>query len=199
MSAKVDLAPLRVAVLASGNGSNLQALIDRLHGGGDVEIVRVAGDKPGAKAFERAAAAGIPTAVFPLDDYADRAARDAAMARQLRADGVDLVVLAGYMAILSPRFVAEFDGFIVNVHPSLLPKYPGLNAIERAVEAGEQETGVTVHHVDDGVDTGSIIAQEPLAIMPGETLEELTDRVHAVEHRLLPAVVGRIALSRHEA
>lgn len=196
MPGKVALEPMRVAVLASGNGSNLQALIDKLHGQGDVTIVRVAGDKPGARAFERAAAAEIPTAVFPLEEFPDRAARDAAIAEQLQADDVDLVVLAGYMAILSPDFINAFEGFIVNVHPSLLPAYPGLRAIERAHEAGDPQTGVTVHLVDEGVDTGPVIAQEAVTIEPGESIEALTERIHAVEHRLLPESVGRIALSR---
>lgn len=189
---------MRVAVLASGNGSNLQALIDQLHGRNNIELVRVISDKPGARALERAADAGVATAVFVLAEYADRAQRDGAIAAQLRADRVDLVVLAGYMAILSPEFIAAFEGRIINVHPSLLPAYPGLRSIERALEAGELQTGVTVHHVDEGVDTGRVIVQEAIAIEPGESLAALTDRVHAVEHRLLPEVVAQIARSQHE-
>lgn len=183
----------RVAVLASGEGSNLQALLETVHGRYDVEIVRVVSDKPGALALERAAGSGVPTAVFPVADFPDRAARDAAITEQLRADAVDLVVLAGYMAILSPEFIGAFFGRIVNVHPSLLPKYPGLRAVEQALEAGETQTGVTVHYVDEGVDTGPIIAQEPLAIEPGETPERLSARIHEIEHRLLPEVVAQIA------
>lgn len=185
---------MRVAVLASGNGSNLQALIDKLsadqHG---VEFVRVVSDQPGARALERASAAGIPTAVITLADHPDRAARDAAIAAVLKQDEVDLVVLAGYMAILSPEFIAAFAGQIINVHPSLLPAYPGLRSIERALKAGEAETGVTVHHVDEGVDTGAVIAQEVVPIDPGESLDELTERVHAVEHQLLPTVVRNLS------
>jgi phosphoribosylglycinamide formyltransferase-1 len=180
---------MRIAVLASGTGSNLQALIDQVHGQDGIEIVRVVSDKPGARALERAAAAGIPTTVLPLSDFADRAARDATIAAQLSADAVDLVVLAGYMAILSPDFIEAFAGRIINVHPSLLPAFPGLDAIGQAIAAGATETGVTVHHVDEGIDTGPAIAQESLAILPGETAEALARRIHEIEHRLLPAVV----------
>jgi phosphoribosylglycinamide formyltransferase-1 len=184
---------MRIAVLASGNGSNLQALIDQAHGHDGIEIVRVAGDNPDARALARASDAQIPTAVFELCDFPDRATRDAAIAELLRADAVELVVLAGYMAILTPPFIAAFAGRIINVHPSLLPKHPGLGAIEQALAAGDPRTGVTVHHVDEGVDSGPVIAQEELAIEPGESLEHLTERIHRIEHRLLPAVVARIA------
>jgi len=186
----------RVAVLASGEGSNLQALLDVVHGKHGVELVRVVSDKPGARALERAESAGVPTAVFPLADFEDRAARDAAIADQLRDDNVHFVVLAGYMAILSPEFIAAFFGRIINVHPSLLPKYPGLRAIQQALEAGENQTGVTVHYVDEGVDTGPIIAQEMLGIAPGESAEQLAERVHEIEHRLLPEVLAQLALAR---
>jgi phosphoribosylglycinamide formyltransferase-1 len=191
-----DLDTMRVAVLASGEGSNLQAILDEVHGRHGVEVVRVLSDKPGARALERAEAAGVATEVFPIADYDDREARDAAMAEQLRADDAHLIVLAGYMAILSTSFVERFHGMVINVHPSLLPKYPGLRAIEQALEAGEDQTGVTVHYVDEGVDTGPVIAQEPIGIGPGETLEHLTERVHAVEHDLLPEVIAQIAYQR---
>jgi phosphoribosylglycinamide formyltransferase-1 len=187
---------MRVAVLASGEGSNLQAILDGVHKKHGVEVVRVAGDKPGARALERAAEAGVATASFPIADFADRAARDAAIADLLRADKVDLVVLAGYMAILSPAFIAAFFGRIINVHPSLLPKYPGLRAIEQAIEAGDDETGVTVHYVDEGVDTGDVIAQETIDIESGETAEQLAVRIHEIEHRLLPEVIAQIAAER---
>lgn len=186
----------RIAVLASGEGTNLQALLDVVHGKYGVELVRVASDKPDATALERASAAGVPTAIFPIDDYEDRAARDAAIAEQLRDDGVHFVVLAGYMAILSPDFIAAFFGRIINVHPSLLPRHPGLRAIEQALEAGDNQTGVTVHYVDEGVDTGPIIAQEVLGIAPGETAEQLAERVHEIEHRLLPEVIAQLSLAR---
>lgn len=186
----------RVAVLASGNGSNLQALLDVVHGQHGAEIVRVVSDKPGAYALERAAEFQVPSAVFAIDNFDSRAARDGAIAELLREDQIDLVVLAGYMAILSPQFIEAFFGRIINVHPSMLPAFPGLAAIEQALAAGVAETGVTVHYVDEGVDTGPVIAQESLAIMPGETLEALSERIHAIEHRLLPEVVAQIARVR---
>lgn len=186
---------MRVAVLASGNGSNLQALLDVVHGKHGIEVVVVISDKPDAFALERAAAADVPTAVFPIGDYADRAARDEAMVSRLKEAEVDLVVLAGYMALLTPEFTGAYFGRIINVHPSLLPKYPGLRAIEQALEAGDDQTGVTVHYVDEGVDTGAVIAQEMLGIAPGESVEALTERIHELEHRLLPEVVAQIAAS----
>ncbi len=188
-----DPTGLRVGVLASGAGSNLQAILDSVHGNFGVEIVCVASDKPDARALVRASESGVATAVFPLDDYETREMRDAAMAEHLHALRVNLVVLAGYMQILSADFIAAFFGRIINVHPSLLPKYPGLSAIEQALEAGEAQTGVTVHYVDEGVDTGPVIAQEAIAIAPGESLEALTRRIHQTEHRLLPEVIAQIA------
>jgi phosphoribosylglycinamide formyltransferase-1 len=187
---------LRVSVLASGEGSNLQAILDVVHQKHGVEVVCVVSDKPGAKALERAITAGIPIAIFATADFENREARDLAMASHLRDVGSDLIVLAGYMAILSEEFIAAFFGRIINVHPSLLPKYPGLRAIEQAIEAGESQTGVTVHYVDEGVDTGDVIAQEMVGIAPGESAEALAERIHAVEHRLLPEVVAQIAASR---
>lgn len=182
-------------MLASGNGSNLQALLDVVHGDHGVEVVVVISDKRDAFALERAAAADVPTAVFPIGDFADRGARDAAMAARLKESEVDLVVLAGYMALLTPEFTGAYFGRIINVHPSLLPKYPGLRAVEQALEAGDNQTGVTVHYVDEGVDTGPVIAQEMLGIAPEETVESLTERIHELEHRLLPEVVAQIAAS----
>lgn len=187
---------MRVSVLASGEGTNLQALLEHVHKKHGVEIVCVASDKPGAKALERALAAEVPMAIFAINDFDDRKARDLAMASHLRDVGTDLVVLAGYMAILSEEFIGDFFGRIINVHPSLLPKYPGLRAVEQALEAGENQTGVTVHYVDEGVDTGPVIAQEMIGIAPGESVEALTERIHAIEHRLLPEVIAQIAAER---
>lgn len=196
---------LRVAVLASGNGSNLQAIIDAIARGelAGVEIVRVLSDKPGCRALGRAVDADIPTAEFPLGIYAApeataaaRVVRDQSIIERLQADRVDLVVLAGYMQILSERLIDAFAGRIINVHPSLLPAFPGLRAIEQALAAGVTETGVTVHHVDEGVDTGPVIAQQALAIEPGDTPESLAERIHAIEHRLLPSVIAQIAAAR---
>ena len=135
----------RLVVLASGSGTNLQAILDTLHGREGIEVVGVASDKPGARALERARDAGVETAVFPRDEYAGRDARDAAIAEWIEARGADLVVLAGYMQLLSPAFVARFRGRVVNIHPALLPAFPGLDAIGQALDAGVETTGVTVH------------------------------------------------------
>jgi phosphoribosylglycinamide formyltransferase-1 len=193
--------PLRVAVLASGNGSNLQAIIDTLHGKGAVEVVGVGGNKPGCRAFERAAGAGIATRGFAAGEYGgDRVARDVAMADWLDAIDADLVVLAGYMQVLSAEFVRRFANRIINVHPALLPAFPGLHAIEQAVEAGVGTTGVTVHFVDEGVDTGPVIAQREVPVERGADgsvdTAGLETRIHAVEHELLPAVIADFAAGR---
>jgi phosphoribosylglycinamide formyltransferase 1 len=180
-------APLAVGVLVSGGGTNLQALID--HG---IPIVAVASNVAGAKALDRVAPLGIPTAVFPLEDHESRDARDAAMADWLAARGVDLVVCAGYMHLLRPVFLSRFPDRVVNVHPALLPAYPGAHAVEDALEAGATETGATVHLVDEGVDTGRILRQEAVPVLPGDTPESLHERIRAVEHRLLPEVVREL-------
>jgi phosphoribosylglycinamide formyltransferase-1 len=171
-------------VLVSGEGSNLQALIDA-----GLPIAAVASNRAGVRALQRAADAAIPARVFELDGYADRAARDREMADWLTLRGVDLVVLAGYMHLLTSSFLDRFPDRIVNVHPSLLPAFPGARAIEDALSAGVETTGVTVHYVDEGLDTGAVIRQEPVAVEPRSTLVE---RIHAVEHRLLPEVVEEL-------
>lgn len=181
-----------IAILASGEGTNLQALIDRLHGD-VVEIVAVGSDKPGAVALGRAEAAGIPTRPFPLADYDDRDARDAAIAAWIREQGAGLVVLAGYMALLTPGFIEAFRDRIVNVHPSLLPQFPGLRAIEQALEAGARETGVTVHLVDEGVDTGPVLLQQAVPIAAGATAAEVRAALAPVEHELLCRAVAALA------
>jgi len=180
-----------IGVLVSGSGTNLQALIDA-----GLPIVAVASNRPGVRALERAAAAGIETAVFPLEAYAGREARDLALADWLASRGVTLVVCAGYMHVLTPGFLARFPDAVVNVHPSLLPAFPGTRAIEEALKAGAERTGVTVHLVDEGVDSGPVLAQEEVAVLPGDTPDSLRERVHAVEHRLLRDVVGRLAKQR---
>jgi phosphoribosylglycinamide formyltransferase 1 len=170
-----------IGVLVSGNGTNLQALIDKR-----LPIAAVASNRKDAYALERARAAGIPTATFALDCHATRDERDLVMATWLEEHGVDLVVLAGYMHLLTKPFLDRFPGRIVNVHPSLLPAFPGAHAIADALAAGVATTGVTVHYVDEGLDSGPIIRQEEVPVEPRATLEE---RIHAVEHRLLPEVV----------
>jgi phosphoribosylglycinamide formyltransferase-1 len=175
-----------IGVLVSGEGSNLQALIDA-----GLPIAAVASNRPAVRALDRAQAAGIPARVFELDRYADRAARDRDMADWLLLRGVDLVVLAGYMHLLTPSFLDRFEDRIVNVHPSLLPDFPGAHAIDDALAAGVDTTGVTVHFVDEGLDTGAVIRQEPVSVEPRGTLVE---RIHAVEHRLLPEVVEELCV-----
>ena len=186
---------LRVAVLASGSGTNLQAILDQLHGR-EVEVVGVVSDKPEAKALERGEAAGVETAAFPSSDFASREARDAAIASWLGERGVELVVLAGYMQLLSPSFIARFPNRIVNVHPALLPAFPGLDAIGQALDYGVRITGVTVHFVDEGVDSGPVIVQEPVRVSEDRDRAALEDAIHATEHRLFPEAIRMIAAGR---
>jgi phosphoribosylglycinamide formyltransferase 1 len=185
----------RVAVLISGTGTNLQALIDTVHGRG-VEIVGVASSRPDAAGLERAERAGVETAVFTIADHPDRAARDRALGDWLEARGVELIVLAGFMELLGPEFVRRFPNRIVNVHPSLLPAFPGVGAIERAVEHGVRVTGVTVHYVDEHLDNGPIVLQEALELSYPARIDEIEQQVHALEHRLLPRAVRLIAAGR---
>ncbi len=180
-------------VLASGSGTNLQAILDKLHGKDGVEVVGVASDKPGARALERAREARVATGVFPRDGYADREARDTAMAAWIEARGADLVVLAGYMQLLSPAFVARFRGRVVNIHPALLPAFPGLDAIGQALEAGVETTGVTVHFVDEGVDTGPPIVRREVPVPADRDRARLEAAIHAVEHELYPEAIRMIA------
>jgi phosphoribosylglycinamide formyltransferase-1 len=182
---------MRVGVLASGAGTNLQAILDRVHGREGVEVAAVGSDQPGAPALERAARAGVPTAEFPLGD--DRPARDAAMADWFEQRGVELVVLAGYMALLTPGFLHRFPGRVINVHPALLPAFPGLRAIEQALDYGVKVFGVTVHFVDEGVDTGPIIAQRALELPDASDPAEVRDALRPLEHDLLCEAVVRIA------
>ncbi|HVY96199.1 MAG TPA: phosphoribosylglycinamide formyltransferase [Solirubrobacterales bacterium] len=186
----------RIVVLASGSGTNLQAILDTLHGRDGIEVVGVGSDKPGARALERAVAAGADTAVFPIDAYADRLGRDATMADWVDSHRADLVVLAGYMQLLSEPFVARFRGRIINIHPALLPSFPGLDAIGQALAAGVQETGVTVHFVDEGVDTGPTILQRRVPVPVGREREVLEAAIHTVEHQLYPEAIRMIAEGR---
>jgi phosphoribosylglycinamide formyltransferase-1 len=189
-------ARFRVAVLASGTGTNLQAILDQVHGREGIEIVAVGSDKPGAMALERAAALGIETADFPVERFADRAQRDLAIADWLGDRGVDLVVLAGYMQLLDAEVVRRFAGRIVNVHPALLPAFPGLDAIGQALEHGVRVTGVTVHFVDEGVDSGPIILQRAVPVPPDHNRDALETTIHAAEHALLPEAIRMIASGR---
>ena len=190
------MSAFRIVVLASGSGTNLQAILDKLHGQGTVEVVGVGSDKPAAGALERGRRAGVETAVFAAGDYADRAARDEAMGDWIEAREAGLVVLAGYMQLLSAPFVARFRNRVVNIHPALLPSFPGLDAIGQALAAGVETTGVTVHFVDEGVDTGPVIAQREVPVPAGVAREELEAAVHAVEHELYPEAIRMIAEGR---
>ena len=185
----------RVGVLISGEGSNLQALIDDLDGS-EVAIVGVVSSRDGARGLERAEAAGIETAVFSLADEPDREKRDEALAAWLEERGVELVVLAGFMELLTPAFIRRFAGRIVNVHPALLPAFPGLGAIEQAVEHGVKVAGVTIHFVDEGVDSGPIVLQEAFELPYHRDISSTTQHFHEVEHRLLPRAVRLIAAGR---
>jgi phosphoribosylglycinamide formyltransferase 1 len=183
----------RLVVLVSGTGTNLQAILDTLHGREGIEVAGVGSDKAGAPALERARAAGVETGVFPRGEFADREARDAAMAEWIESLGADLVALAGYMQLLSPAFVARFRDRIVNVHPALLPAFPGLDAIGQALAAGVETTGVTVHFVDEGVDTGPPILQREVPVPASRDRAQLERAVHAVEHELYPEAIRLIA------
>jgi phosphoribosylglycinamide formyltransferase-1 len=174
-----------IGVLVSGTGTNLQALLDA-----ELPICAVASNNRGAAALDRAA--NVPTASFELDDYADRSERDRAMADWLEAQGVRLVVLAGYMHLLTAAFLDRFPDAIINVHPSLLPDFPGAHAVEDQLAAGVTESGATVHLVDLGVDSGPILAQERVAVQPDDTPETLHQRIKQIEHELLPRVVGEL-------
>lgn len=181
-----------VVVLVSGEGSNLQALIDKVHGR-DVEIAGVGSTRAEARGLERARAAGIETAVFPKEDYADRSARDAAMADWVEARGAELVVLAGFMELLTPMFIGRFRNAIVNVHPALLPAFAGIHSIEQALAYGVKVAGVTVHFVDEGVDSGPIILQQAFELPYSRDIAVVEQQVHEIEHELLPRAVTLIA------
>jgi phosphoribosylglycinamide formyltransferase 1 len=186
----------RIVVLASGSGTNLQAILDRVHGKGRIEVVGVGSDKSDAKALERGRTGGVETGVFPRDEYTDRAERDSAMADWIESRGADLVVLAGYMQLLSPGFVGRFRNRIVNIHPALLPAFTGLDAIGQALAAGVETTGVTVHFVDEGVDTGPVILQREVPVPASRDRTELEEVIHATEHELYSEAIRMIAEGR---
>jgi phosphoribosylglycinamide formyltransferase 1 len=183
----------RLAVLVSGEGSNLQAILDQVHGRDGIEVVCVGSNKAAARGLERGRAAGLDTGVFESGAYPDRDARDRALGDWLEAHELDLVVLAGFMEILSPEFIRRFQGRIINVHPSLLPAFRGIHAIEQALDYGVRLTGVTVHFVDEGVDSGPIILQRALELPYSADLEALEESVHAIEHELLPRAIRLLA------
>jgi phosphoribosylglycinamide formyltransferase-1 len=183
---------LPIAVLVSGAGTNLQALLDTVHGR-EADVVAVASSAPGARALERAKAAGVPVAVFARGDYADRDARDEALADWLAERGARLVVLAGYMELLGGRFLARFPDAVINVHPSLLPAFAGIGAVEQALAYGVKVFGVTIHFVDAGVDTGPVILQRAVELPNARDGEEVLAALRPLEHTLLPEAVRLIA------
>jgi phosphoribosylglycinamide formyltransferase-1 len=176
-----------IGVLVSGEGTNLQALIDA-----GLPVAAVASNRPGVRALERAEEAGIATAVFDAGDYESREARDVALAEWLQSHGVELVVCAGYMHLFRRPFFDYYGGRIVNTHSAPLPDFPGAHPIEDVLAAGVGETAATVHYVDEGIDTGPVIATEPVPVLPDDTVDTLRARVQKVEHRLLPEVVREL-------
>jgi phosphoribosylglycinamide formyltransferase-1 len=183
----------RVAVLASGAGTNLQAILDTVHGRDGIEVVAVASNRPDAQALERARAAGIDHAVFETRPDRDRAARDGAMAAWLAERDVGLVVLAGYMELLAPEFLSRFPQAVINVHPALLPAFPGLHPIEEALAYGVKVFGVTVHLVDEGVDSGPILLQRAVELPDAKEPAEVLEALRPLEHELLPEAVRLMA------
>jgi len=179
-----------IGVLVSGAGTNLQALLDA-----GLPVVAVASNRAAAPALDRARRAGVAAGAFPLDDHPDRSARDAAMAAWLEERGASWIVCAGYMHLLTPAFLDRFPDRIVNTHSAPLPAFPGAHPIEDVLAAGVAETAATVHYVDEGVDTGAVIAAEPVPVLPDDTADTLRARVQAVEHSLLPRVVGELIAS----
>ncbi len=200
----------RIAVLASGTGSNLQAILDVLHepespegesAGAEsalarIEVVGVASDKPGALALGRATEAGVETAVFAGDRFEDRAARDLALGDWIESRQADLIVLAGYMQLLTPGFVQRFAGRVINVHPALLPAFPGLDGIGQTLAYGATVGGVTVHFVDEGVDSGPVLLQRAVPVPPDRDRATFESAIHATEHELLPEAIRLIASGR---
>jgi phosphoribosylglycinamide formyltransferase 1 len=185
---------LRVAVLISGEGTNLQALLDQVHGRDGVEVVAVAASRRDVGGLARAARAGVESRVFAIAEHPDRAARDRELADWLDARDVGLVVLAGFMELLTPEFIARFAGRMINVHPALLPAFPGLDALRQALDYGVRITGVTVHFVDEGTDTGPVLLQEAFEVpYHRDDIAAIEQGIHEIEHRLLPEAVRLIA------
>ena len=189
--------PLRLGVLASGRGSNLQSIIDAIEAGRlPARLAVVVSDREQAPALGRAARHGAPALSVSPKDHGDRAAYDRALRQTLHAHGVELVCLAGFLRILGPELIRPLAGRVMNIHPSLLPAFPGLDAQRQALDWGVRVTGATVHFVDEGVDTGPIIVQEAVAVLAGDTAETLSERILAVEHRLYPRAIRLYAEGR---
>jgi phosphoribosylglycinamide formyltransferase-1 len=194
-----DGEPLKLGVLASGSGTNLEAIAEAIENGGvPARIVLVLSDKPGAFALERAQGRGIPTRVIELADYPDRPAFDRVIIEALREAGVELVILAGYMKLVGDEIVDAFPNRIMNIHPALLPCFPGEHGVADALEHGVKVTGVTVHFVDKGLDTGPIVAQEAVPVEEGDDVETLHNRIHLSEYRIYPRAITLFAQGRLE-
>lgn len=192
-----SLKPLKIAVFASGSGSNFQALAEAIRAGGiNATIELVVCDKPSAYVLERAAQLGIESYLFRPKEYASREAYEAQIVAKLQEMGIDLIILAGYMRIVTNTLLEPYYGRMINIHPALLPAFPGLDGIGQAIAYGARITGVTVHFVDGGMDTGPIIAQRAVEVLEGDTAETLGTRIHQAEHQLLPDVVKWIAEGR---
>ncbi len=186
----------RIAVLLSGEGTNLQALLDTVHGREGAEIVAVAASRAEAGGLARAERAGVETGVFAIASYDGRAERDRALADWLDDRRPDLLVLAGFMELLTPEFIRRFAGRMINVHPALLPAFPGVGAIQQALDYGVKVGGVTIHFVDEGVDTGPVVLQEAFDLPYHRDIAAIEERVHQIEHRLLPRAVRLISQGR---
>jgi formyltetrahydrofolate-dependent phosphoribosylglycinamide formyltransferase len=183
----------RIAFLVSGSGTNMENLIKRIRAGEiRAEAAMVISNKPGVKALEKASALGVKTVVIDHKAYADRAAFDKALEECLEKNKIDLVALAGFMRILTEGFVKKYQGRLINIHPAFLPAFPGAHAIKDAWSAKVQETGVTVHFVDAGVDTGAVILQQKVPVLPGDTFETLEARIHEVEYEIYPQALNLV-------
>lgn len=182
----------KIAVFASGNGSNFQSIVDHIKEGNlNAHLALLVCDKPGAKVIERAKKAGIPSFVFHPKEYQNKSHFETEILQQLKNFEVDLIVLAGYMRLIGPTLLNEYEGKIINIHPSLLPSFPGKNAIEQALEAGVKITGVTIHYVDEGMDTGPIIAQRAIEISEDDNAETLANKIHKIEHTFYPEIIQK--------
>jgi len=182
-----------IAIFASGSGSNFQAIVDAVESKGiQANIGLMVCDKPGAYVIERAEKHSIPSFVFAARDYASKQEYEREILKELRNRGIELIILAGYMRLIGETLLKAFPKKIVNIHPSLLPQFPGKDAIGQALEAGVQETGVTIHYVDEGMDTGPIIAQQAISVAADETEESLQKKIHALEHVLYPKTIKTI-------
>lgn len=188
---------MKLAIFASGNGSNFQAIADAVTNGTiAAELTLLFCDRKNAYAIQRAKALMIPVISFSPKDFSSKALYEAEILHLLEEEQIELIVLAGYMRIIGPTLLEVFSGRIINIHPSLLPDFPGLSGIEEAFSAKVPETGVTIHYIDDGIDTGPIIAQEKVKIKSYDTLETLERKIHKIEHELYPKILAKLIKTR---